>query len=272
MANISPLFEDDISREQSDINAQNQLFLGGFNSDINQVLNPQGFSALTDPRTASSELAPALQQPIPLGQTPSLFNPVSVAEGNRTQGASFGPTAQTGTQQPGLAVSALAPISAGIAAGNQFQPGTSGDAGEAAAGIGLSTAGGAISGALSGAAIGAAGGPIGALGGAVIGGVSALVISGTKAWFGVRSARKKNRALKELQRKAEKQRIETINRNEKWRKVNQFNTIQAAAENRQQQELQNKWSVYEKVAKQMTSLINSDATLNQQMKNQMRGK
>jgi hypothetical protein len=267
--NISPLFEDDFTTEQANAKTQNNFLLGGFNSDLNKILNPDSIPG-ADPSTGSSKVAQSLA-PTPISESPGLFNKNVLAEANRTKGDSLSNTPTTQPGQQGLALSSLAPISAGISAGNQFQPGTSGDASEAIAGVGLSTASGAISGALSGAAIGAAGGPIGAGVGAAIGAVSALVISGTKAWFGVRSARKKKRALKELQRKAEKQRLENIARDEKWRRINQFNTTQAAADNRQQIELQRKWEIYGKVSQQMTSLINSDATLNKQMKNQMRG-
>jgi len=244
MPHISPLFEDDI-HTRDDSNPSNLLL------DVSGA----------DARTSGSDLAPALQTPATGAPSP-LFNPALAAEVNRTGGIN------KGTQDSSLSSSkTLGPISAGLAAGQQFQPGTSGDVAEASAGVGATVIGGALTGALIGGAVGG----VGAIPGAVIGGISALVISGTKAWFGVRNARKRNRALKELQRKAEKQRLTEIARDEKWRKINNFQTIQASADNRRQAELQNKWDIYSKVASQMTTLLNSDSTLNQQLKNQMRG-
>jgi len=213
--------------------------------------------------TETSQLASVLA-PDPLFE--NIADPSAAA---RTQ-AKANPLSVPGIKkQQSPLVAGLAPLSAGIAAGNQQAP--TADLAEAAAGVGLSTLGGVASGALSGATIGAAGGPIGALGGAVIGGLSALVISGAKAWFGVRSARKRNRQLKELQRKAEKQRQDDIARNEKWMRLNRFDNLKIAEENRKQVELQNKWTTYQNVAATMMGLANSDAKLNQTLRNQMLG-
>jgi len=222
--------------------------------------------------TEQSQLAATLA-PQPIVET---FKDPSAAA--RTEALAH-PTIQqdfsAASKQPqGAGVAALGPLSAGVAAGNAPQPITS-SAGEAITGVALSTLGGAVSGALSGAAIGAAAGtaagPIGTVTGAVIGAVSALVISGTKAWFGVKGQRKRNRAMKEMRRKMQKQREQDIARNEKWMRLNNFNTMQAAADQREQQTLQNKWTTYQSVAANMISLVNSDASLNQTMRNQMLG-
>lgn len=202
-----------------------------------------------------------------------ILTPIGQAEVNRTGGGTADPvTGALPTQKPkqSALVSSLAPLSAGIAAGGAQQPQTA-SAGEATAGVAVSTLGGAVSGALAGASIGAAGGPIGAAGGAVIGAISSLVISGTKAWFGVRNARKRNRQLKELQRKAEKQRQADIARNEKWARLNHFTNLRTAEDNRVQQLLQNKWTSYQNVASNMIGLVNSDKNLNQTLRNQMLG-
>ena len=252
MAHISPLFEDDFATAEEARAAESDLFLSGFSTDINQVLNPPS-------RTGRSELAPTLA---PSAPTP-LFNPALLKDVNRTGGVKT-----TGIPDAPLAsVKSLAPLSAGIGAGERAGEFQTTDTTEAAAGIGASVLGGAVSGAL----VGSAAGGVGAVPGAAIGAISALVISGTKAWFGVRNARKRNRALKELQRKADQQRIENIARDEKWKRINQFNTLQQASENRKQTELQNKWNIYQNIATQMTTLMNSDANLNQILRNQIKG-
>jgi len=249
MTHVSPLFEDEFTT-------------------VEQHRLTEGISAPS--KVAGSELAPTL---LPRTTEP-LFNPALLQEINRT---GIAPTekdeAVTTDAQRGFAqskVGALAPLSAGLAAGGAIDFQTT-DPLEAGIGVGLGTLAGAGAGALAGAQIGALGGPIGAAAGAAIGGLSALVIGGTKAWFGVKNARKRNRALKELQRKAELQRVEDIARNEKWKRVNQFNTMQEAAENRKQTELQNKWRTYQNVALTMTNLANSDAKLNEILRNQLRG-
>lgn len=254
---ISPLFEDDFAPAQDP-----DLFLSGFDTNINNILNPNPIPGVGDSELASE-----------FGQAPTpLFSQNALKKVNAAGGSSDDLSKQNlASQNKELqkAISAVAPLSAGLSAGNQVSP--TPNAAEAVTSVGVSTLAGAASGALTGAAIGAAGGPIGAVGGAVIGGLSALVVGGTKAWFGTRSARRKNRALKELQRKAEKQRAQDIARNEKWARINSFNNLQIAEDNRAQTLLQNKWSNYQNVASQMTNLMNSDANLNNILSQQMRG-
>jgi hypothetical protein len=219
--------------------------------------------------TETSDLAPVLT-PQPLG-----FDNDTRKEVNRTGGGRAdlitGELKGDKKKKPQSKFEAsLGPLSAGMEAGLKPQTPTT-DLAEAGAEIGTSVLSGAVGGALSGSAIGAAGGPIGALSGAAIGAVSALVISGTKAWFNVRSSRRKAREMRELQRKLEKQRQEDIARNEKWARLNHFRSLQDAEATRAGQLLLNKWSGYQNVASQMIGLVNSDANLNQLITNQMKG-
>lgn len=209
--------------------------------------------------TETSDLAPVLAP-----------QPLQIQEINRTGGGTADPITgalPTAKKKPQSKIIApLAPLTAGITAGvgaNLETP----SAGEATVGVGTSVLAGIAGGALSGAVVGG----VGAIPGAIIGGLSALVISGTRAWFGVRSARKRNREIRTLRRQAELQRQKDIARNEKWLRINNFNTLQQAEDNRKQQALQNKWEIFQNVSKNMTNLMNSDANLNQMLLNQMKG-
>lgn len=140
MAHISPLFEDDHPSV----------------TDINQA----------DTAIAGSELSPVLA---PSAPSP-LFNPVLAAEINRTSGRQPVVAKQTGIPDaPLLSTKALAPLSAGLGAGQGVGAVDTPSAAEAGVSIGASVIGGAISGAL----VGSAAGGVGAVPGAIIGGISA---------------------------------------------------------------------------------------------------
>ena len=167
------------------------------------------------------------------------------AFGERQKPTQFGavapiaPVALKAQQGPAVATQAIGPILSGIGAAEGIVPTT--EASDAITQALISGATGAASGALTGAA----GGPIGAVGGAIIGGVTGLVAGGVKAYFGLKAARKQERAQKRLVAKAEKQRRQDIARDEKWRNVNRLDSLQAAKFNRNQSILQNKWASFQ---------------------------
>jgi hypothetical protein len=123
-----------------------------------------------------------------------------------------------------------------------------------------SVAGNTLSGAAQGAAAGAMFGPQGAVVGGVIGGGVALVTSGLNAWLGNKQARSERDRQAALLADANRIRQEEIARNEKWMRINNLQSIEAAAEDRRRyNQNQARQSMTDTATKLQAALANNSA-------------
>lgn len=143
----------------------------------------------------------------------------------------------------------VAPISAGLGAGNSVVPTT--NAAEAVADTVTAGLAGAASGAATGAAIGSIGGAPGALVGAGVGGVVGIVSGGIKSYLGLRAARR-------ARRYQERQNALIQAKNDAREKQSREDAVSNMSYNRRVQAVQSQYNAQVQTMNMINELIGQD--------------